>query len=81
MRFPSLPNLVRTLYTISNATLYRTPRIANTLHRIATPAPRLMPTLPFIGALFGTSSSQRDTMSYPVDKPANEWQAQLSKGI
>jgi peptide-methionine (R)-S-oxide reductase len=39
-----------------------------------------MPNIPFLGALFGSSSS---TMSdnFPVSKPEGEWQAQLSPGM
>ncbi|QSZ36099.1 hypothetical protein DSL72_007224 [Monilinia vaccinii-corymbosi] len=38
-----------------------------------------MPTIPFLSAFFGTSSSQN--MSYPVQKSDDEWQAILSKAF
>jgi len=40
-----------------------------------------MPNIPFLGALFGSSSSMADTTDYPVKKPEGEWQAQLSPGM
>jgi peptide-methionine (R)-S-oxide reductase len=42
---------------------------------------RSMPSVPFLGALFGTSASNSKSMaSYPVQKPDEEWRAVLSKG-
>lgn len=38
-----------------------------------------MPTIPFLGALFSTAEN-RKTMSHPVQKSDDEWQAQLSPG-
>jgi peptide-methionine (R)-S-oxide reductase len=40
-----------------------------------------MPNIPFLGALFGSSSNMADTTNYPVSKPEGEWQAQLSPGM
>jgi hypothetical protein len=43
---------------------------------------RSMPNIPFLGALFGSSSSNMgpDTTNYPVKKTEGEWQVQLSPG-
>ncbi|CAD6446222.1 9cb00137-94cc-46eb-a9b2-d660e08c00ea [Sclerotinia trifoliorum] len=79
MRIPTFPNLVRTFYTISNYTLSRLPA---TQYKALQPITRgtvlrSMPTIPFLSAFFGTSSSQQ--MSYPVQKSEEEWRAVLSK--
>ncbi|APA08697.1 hypothetical protein sscle_04g034670 [Sclerotinia sclerotiorum 1980 UF-70] len=79
MRIPTFPNLVRTFYTISNYTLSRLP---TTQYKALQPITRgtvlrSMPTIPFLSAFFGTSSSQH--MSYPVQKSEEEWRAVLSK--
>ena len=80
MKIPTFPTLVRTFYTISNYTISRLPA---TQYRALQPITRgtvlkSMPTIPFFGSFFGTSSSQK--MSYPVQKSEEEWQAVLSKG-
>jgi len=87
MRFPSFPTLLRTFHTVSNTTgaFFRsTP--AYTLGRTTYGTPpqraiiyRSMPNIPFLGALFGTSSKMADTTNYPVQKTEGEWQAQLSE--
>jgi len=38
-----------------------------------------MPTIPFFGSLFSTSSSSSKNMSFPLKKTEDEWQAVLSK--
>lgn len=86
MRFPSFPQFVRAFHTISNTTSasVRT-NPAGALGRSFYASPqratlqRSMSNIPFLGALFGSSSS---TMSdnFPVSKPEGEWQAQLSPG-
>ncbi|MCJ1364461.1 hypothetical protein MMC16_003572 [Acarospora aff. strigata] len=78
MRLPSFPNLLRTIYTFTNATLP-----TRTSHRALQPFARAtllksMPTIPFLGSLFSTSSSSKD-MSFPVQKSDDEWRAVLSK--
>ncbi|KAK8157777.1 methionine-R-sulfoxide reductase SelR [Phyllosticta citrichinensis] len=87
MRFPSFPTLVRTLYTFSNSTARRIsaafPSQAGAAPRLAfaTTSLRAGPSIPFLGALFGSSSSRggRDSdMSYPVQKSDEEWRAVLS---
>jgi hypothetical protein len=87
MRFPTFPTLLRTFHTVSNTTsaffrsspahsigrtLYNTPQRAILY--------RSMPNIPFLGALFGSSSSMADNTNYPVQKTEGEWQAQLSPG-
>lgn len=75
MRF-SFPTLIRTLYAFSNATSRTSPRTFSALSRPT--VLRSMPTIPFIGSLFSSSSTRN--MSYPVQKSDDEWQAVLSKG-
>ncbi|KAJ9640302.1 hypothetical protein H2199_005841 [Coniosporium tulheliwenetii] len=74
MRF-SFPTLIRTLYAFSNTTSRTTPRTFSALSRPT--VLRSMPTIPFIGSLFSSSSTRN--MSYPVQKSDDEWQAILSK--
>ncbi|CAD6590602.1 MAG: hypothetical protein ASARMPRED_004875 [Alectoria sarmentosa] len=92
MRFPTLPNLIRT-FTLTNTTTatFRNPAAA-ALHRApffaltrgtntntTTTLFRSMPTIPFLGSFFSSSSSQsKDMTDYPVRKSENEWQAVLS---
>ncbi|CAF9907475.1 MAG: hypothetical protein HETSPECPRED_007138 [Heterodermia speciosa] len=76
MRFPAFPTIVRTFYTLANATT----RPISASQRIVAPFTvlRSMPTLPFLGSLFSSSASSRN-MTYPVEKSENEWQAVLNK--
>jgi peptide-methionine (R)-S-oxide reductase len=86
MRFPSFPNIVRTLYTFTTATALRfQPLRGNTfttvsqnLHRAT--VLRSMPSIPFLGALFGTSTPASAKMSYPDQRSDDEWRAVLNKG-
>ena len=83
MRFPSLSACIRTLHAFSTTTrasftpLYR---------RTISPAPqnasalRPMPTIPFLGALFGSSAKMANSENFPVQKTEGEWQAILSPG-
>lgn len=80
MRFPSFPTIARTFFTISNYTASRLPQ-----QQFQSIGPftrgtvlKSMPTIPFLGSFFSTSSSKN--MSYPVQKSDDEWQAVLSKG-
>ena len=80
MRVPTWPTLLRTFYAISNTTarasLYRAPSISTRATVL-----RSIPTIPFLGSLFGTSSSSKqNNMTYPVQKSDDEWQAVLDKG-
>jgi len=81
MRVPTWPNIIRTFYTISNYTV-RT----QTQYKALQPFTRAtllksMPTIPFLGSLFSSSSSSTKNMSFPVEKSDDEWQAVLSKGV
>ncbi|KAK8196098.1 hypothetical protein M8818_007251 [Zalaria obscura] len=76
MRLPSIPNLVRTFYAFSNSTFRAAPAPLRSAGLLRPIAQKSMPTIPFLGALFGTS--QRNDMSYPLKKSDDEWQAQLS---
>lgn len=82
MRFPSCPTIVRTFYTLTNTTSRPfTAASQKTLTPFTrgTTILRSMPTLPFLGSLFSSSSSSKE-MTYPVTKSDNEWQAVLNKG-
>lgn len=88
MRFPSFPSLVRAFHSIANTTTaFVRSSPASTLGRTIYSSPqralvyRSMPNIPFLGALFGSSSSMADNTNYPVQKPEGEWQAQLSPGM
>lgn len=79
MRFPSIPTLIRT-FSIANFTTLRTtfPAAYRSLPA-RNPALKSMPTIPFLGALFG--QQKRDMTDYPLKKSDDEWQAVLSPGI
>lgn len=87
MRSPSLPSFLRAFHTVTNTTsafVRSSPAssIGRTIHSTPQRAVvyRSMPNIPFLGALFGSSSSMADNTSYPVQKTEGEWQAQLSPG-
>ncbi len=82
MRFPSFPNLVRTFYSIANATAhFRTHQIPRTLQPLHRPfILRSMPTIPFLGSLFSSSTPASANMSYPDQRTDGEWRAVLNKG-
>jgi len=78
MRVPTWPNIVRTFYTVSSYTA-RTSSHYKTIQAFPRGVVlKSMPTIPFLGSLFGSSSSSK-TMSYPLQKSNDEWQAVLSK--
>merc|ERR1711939_676208 len=82
MRFPSFPNLVRTLYTLSNATArLQSPLRGNTYISpfSRTAVLRSMPSLPFLSSFFGTSAPASETMSYSDGRSNDEWRAVLNK--
>ena len=88
MRFPSFPTFLRAFHTVTNTTsAFIRSSPASTLGRTIYNTPqraviyRSMPNIPFLGALFGSSSSMADNSNYPVQKPEGEWQAQLSPGM
>ncbi|KAH0601685.1 hypothetical protein MHUMG1_00564 [Metarhizium humberi] len=77
MRFR--PFVSTLLHTLSNFTRIRAP--ASPAH-IATLRPlplRSMSGIPFLGALFESSSSKSTKMSYPDQRSDTEWQAVLNK--
>ncbi|KAF2795065.1 SelR-domain-containing protein [Melanomma pulvis-pyrius CBS 109.77] len=81
MRILSIQTLIRTFHTISNTTIRATPTVGRSLYQAPQRATvlRSMPNIPFLGALFGSSSSNMaDTSNFPVQKTEGEWQAQLS---
>jgi hypothetical protein len=86
MRFPSFPTFLRAFHTVSNTTSAFIRSSPSTLGRTFYSPPqraviyRSMPNIPFLGALFGSSSSMADNTNYPVQKPEGEWQTQLSPG-
>ncbi|KAL8675119.1 MAG: hypothetical protein Q9168_000490 [Polycauliona sp. 1 TL-2023] len=87
MRFPSLPTLIRTLYTINNATTSRLLNPKASLQTLAS-APftregtiglKSMPTVPFLSSLFSTSAQSKQMADHPVKKTDDEWRAVLNK--
>lgn len=82
MRFPSFPSLVRTLYTIANATAalraQQPYRALGPLHRPF--ILRSMPSIPFFGSLFSSTPASAK-MTYPDQRSDGEWQAVLNKGM
>ena len=77
MRFS--PIFTRFVYTLSNFTRIRTAR--NLPLQPLRPLPlRSMSGIPFLGALFGSSSNSSSKMSYPDERSNDEWRAVLNKG-
>lgn len=80
MRLPSFSTIVRTFYTLSNSTARALPASQRALAPFTRGTViKSMPTIPFLSSFFGTSSSSQ-TMSYPVQKSDDEWQAVLNPG-
>jgi peptide-methionine (R)-S-oxide reductase len=83
MRIPHISTLIRTLYTTSTTIRASSPAAFRNFYPVPQRATllRSMPNIPFLGALFGSSSSNMaETTNYPVQKTEGEWQAQLSPG-
>lgn len=78
MRLPSVSTIVRIFYTFTNATRLQVPQRALSPFVRGT-AIRSMPTIPFLGSLFSSSSSSAN-MTYPDQRTEQEWQAVLNKG-
>lgn len=85
MRFTSFSGFLRVFHTVSNtANLFARQTVANSLGRTPHSLPqrtvvyRSMPSFPFLGALFGTSSSMAD--NYPSKVTESEWQTKLTPG-
>jgi hypothetical protein len=82
MRFSSFPNLVRTFYSIANATAhFRTHQVPRTIQPLYRPfILRSMPSIPLLGSLFSSSTPASAKMSYPDQRSDDEWRAVLNKG-
>ncbi|PHH90401.1 hypothetical protein CDD83_3815 [Cordyceps sp. RAO-2017] len=75
MRF--LPLFSRSFFVISSVIRNRVLRApAARPHSVPL---RSMPSIPFLGALFGTSSSASSKMSFPDQRTDSEWRAVLNK--
>lgn len=81
MRLPSFPNLLRTIYTVSNATTrlttYQLNALAPSYIRAASLRGSSMP-IPILSSLFSSAPSRN--MTHPVQKSDNAWQAVLNPG-
>ena len=83
MRFPSIPTLIRTfsLYNLTSGVRNLPPAAAyKGVHQssfVKGVAVWSMPTIPFLGALFG-QGQRRDMTDYPLKKGENQWEAQLT---
>jgi peptide-methionine (R)-S-oxide reductase len=79
MRIPSLPTILRTIYTFTTTATRLQPSIPRTALLPFTRGTILksMPTFPFLGSLFSSDSTK---MSFPVQKSDDEWRAVLNKG-
>ncbi|KAK7992168.1 hypothetical protein PG996_012817 [Apiospora saccharicola] len=78
MRLPPFSSLLRTFYTFSTFTRTRATAHRQSLYGSARPL-KSMPTIPFLGSLFGSSASSK--MSYPDQRNNDEWRAVLNKGM
>ncbi|KAK5078697.1 hypothetical protein LTR51_000887 [Lithohypha guttulata] len=79
MRLPSFPNIIRTLYAFSNTTLRSQPIVKSLGQPLQRATIRSMPTIPFLGSLFSSSTSSSQKMSYPDERTPGDWQAVLNK--
>ena len=82
MRFPSFPTIIRAFHTISNLTSRYTTRPTALLlaSNQSTTLKASMPSVPFLGSLFSSSSSKK-MEDFPVQKNDDEWQAVLNPGM
>lgn len=76
MRLPPFSNLLRNFYVFNIFTRVRA-SAPHPLQRHRTL--KSMPTIPFFGSLFGSSSAASSKMSYPDKRSPEEWQAVLTK--
>ena len=82
MRVPSFPNLVRTFYTVSNATTRLVPSHPNALAPLYSKTASLRGSsmgIPILSSLFSTAPTRN--MTHPVQKSDSEWQAVLNPGM
>ena len=82
MRFFSIPTLIRNFSLFNLSSIYRpTPAVYKGVKNpllLSNTTAKSMPTIPFLGALFGTSSNSKDMGDFPYKKSDSEWRAQLS---
>jgi len=80
MRMPPFSSFLRTLFTLSSLSRVRTTSAqAQHAHNLLRQHQlKSMPTIPFLGSLFGSSSSS-SKMSYPDQRTDDEWRAVLTK--
>ncbi len=76
MRFPSLFSTGAFVFSVIRTRLPPQARLARPQALVL----RSMPTIPFLGSLFGTSTPASSKMSYPDQRSNDEWQAVLNKG-
>ncbi|KAI9718463.1 MAG: Peptide methionine sulfoxide reductase B5 [Chrysothrix sp. TS-e1954] len=79
MRLPSFPNIIRTFYTVTNATTRFVPSHANTLAPLYSKAASIRGSsmgIPILSSLFSTAANRN--MTHPVQKSDSEWQAVLN---
>ncbi|KAI0887919.1 SelR-domain-containing protein [Annulohypoxylon maeteangense] len=77
MRLPPFSNLLRTFHSFSYYARVR-PSAQQSLSRNPSTL-KSMSIIPFFGSLFGSSSNQPSTMSYPDQRSSDEWRAVLTK--
>ncbi|KAI1805360.1 SelR-domain-containing protein [Daldinia bambusicola] len=77
MRLSPFSKVFRAFFTFS--TLNRVRPLSHPSLRHSPTTLRSMPTIPFLGSLFGSSSSSTNNMSYPDQRTPDEWRAVLSK--
>ena len=79
MRPSQFSNLFRAFFTFS--TLTRVRPFSQPSLRYSPTTLRSMPTIPFLGSLFGSSSSSSNNMSYPDQRTPDEWRAVLGRKV
>ncbi|KAH6679665.1 methionine-R-sulfoxide reductase-like protein SelR [Halenospora varia] len=79
MRIPTFTTIIRSFYTLSNYSIRASNQAPFKALQPLTRGTILksMPTIPFLGSFFSTSSSSK--MSYPLQKSDDEWKAVLNK--
>lgn len=83
MRMPPFSSFLRTLFTLSSLSRVRIASAqAQHAHNLLRQHQlKSMPTIPFLGSLFGSSSSSSSSkMSFPDQRTDDEWRAVLTKG-
>lgn len=78
MRFR--PLLSTFFYSLNNLARRQAPPRISSFAALRPLNLRSMSGIPFLGALFGSSSSSKSNMSYPDKRSDDEWRAVLNKG-